>query len=413
MSFSNDSFNLLSLSLPLPLCRCFLQLWSLFHHHSTLDTNILLACLPVDLQSIVHNGTFNDQKKVSTPLVILYRNILHINPAVESVVSVYTKSMFTTHDLVEWMVRNIHGLIAQRTPESELTVHRPSAIGTSVVIYHSKYPGEPDEQSNMKTRELRDSLIPIAKIHWNIFFSIASFHAFKDTLLHEYKLSVERESSLSTVMMVPVVVYDSLGIPFLMNSSYSLDNMNHFIEQFKAGDVESSLRVNSASRTKQIISRVNRYSHVKYITHENIHQAMTFQRKPIVLTLFRWIDDTKLIDLLQSLSQLAKSLSSASTASHVIVSTLNVDQFTRVPFELRFQCTKPVHLLLVEKDDRFLWKDIIRFKGDLKQGVDSLVAFTRDQVKRFSLKITRGEVLINANVSRKQLDTQRKMKSEL
>lgn len=380
------------------------QLWSLFYHHSTVDTNILLASLPDDLQSIIQNDTFNHQETISIPMVILYRNKSNINLNYENIISLFTKSMFSTHDLLEWIVRNIHGLIAQRTPESELTLHRPNFIGTSVVIYHTNHT---DSQNN-----LRNLLIPIAKFHWNIFFSLASFHLFKETLLHEYKLTVHEQSSLSSSSsssMIMIIVYDSLGIPFAMNASYSLDNINHFIDQFKSGDIESSLSVSETFATKNIISRVNKYSYVKYITCINIHRMITFQKIPILLIIYRSTDD---IESQVSFTQLAKSLSSSSSStSNVIVSVLNVDHFNRLPIELRFHSAKPVYLLIIEKEDRFMWKQIIRFKGDLKQGVDSLVAFTRDQVKRKPK--TTDRVKTNISFTSKQQETLSMMKSEL
>lgn len=351
---------------------------------------------------------------MAIPFVIVYRNKLHINVTMESVVSIYKKSMLMTHDLLEWIVRNAFGLISPRTPESEVTIHRASVIGTSLALYHSNDGAQSDQL-------YRRVLSPLAKIHWDVFFTIASSDTLKHTLWRENELTVNMDTPI-------IIVYDSLGIPFVMNQSYTLDTINQFIQHFKAAAVVSSLRCTSettaaaAEYTKNIISQVNEYSpHVKYITETNIHSLVTFEKKPVLLTLYRITDDGKFIDLLTSLDSVRQSLvnrssSSSSLSSLKVVSALlNVQcDFNSLPIELRYKCNTPVHVLIVEKGHRHLWKDVTRYKGHLSQGIDSLVDFVVEQVKRVSVKAVseRAKSRDKVNLSHvKYIDS--RMKSEL
>ena len=294
--------------------------------------------------------------------------------------------MFNTHEVHEWIFKNAHGIIAIKTPDVETTALKPSKVGNAIYIC---YPFD-FENNHEFSHKWRNHLLPFASIHWDIFFAISQEN------LHNEKctLTLNCSSSETQGYIYPqVYLVDSIGIKYKMTSSSSLKDdfstqLEEFIEKFKSGQINHSL---SYERPKSnLILLHEKFPSVGHITGKNLHTAITFETKPVFLSLYNssHSDNSFILELLKNLTQVAKSLE----RRNVAVTTMDTET-NALPSELQLKCLSPIHMVIVEKPERKQWKEMIRFKDGEKNGPDSLVSFVQNVLNARKVDVNRKATL--------------------
>lgn len=365
------------------LLLLFLQFAFFIYDYSTVDSRIFLASLPPNLQKV-------SKKVIAThlavPFIAIYRSEKKINIEKESIISIYKKQMFNTHDIDEWLVKNQFGQVSIYLPHQLSNCHRPSKIGPSIIAYHKSFDYLNNEISFI--HKWRNELLPFANKYWQFFFSISNDSIFKKLYLKSNEISLLNINDSSPV----IFAFDSLGITYIMEKPFC--QLNQFIEQLKEGHVLPFIQSNTKEQLLQqnierFSSLYNRYL-VTQITGKNIHTKISYESKPILLAIYNYndtINGNQLSHLPSLLSNLSHISFNIKSDYNLITAAFDSSYISPLPIELKIKFDEKVFLLILSKPGNNLRKIIIRYKGKLNGALDDLKNFVIEQLTNLKKNI--------------------------
>lgn len=321
----------------------------------------------------------------------MYRDEKFINSSFESVIYIFKKLMFNSHELHQWIVTNAHGLVAIRTPEIDSTALRPGKVGDALSLcYPFDFKNEPEF-----SHKWRNQLLPLAITHSDIFFAICHSDLYQSEKCNPSKFNFSCSRNQLTDETWPLVyLTDSIGLEYRMdqlgeNVSHELSEL---IDKFKSGQMKHILPFQEPRAGIDFLHE--KFPLVRQVTNKNVKRAISLEPRPILLSIYNSTNSTGPVmrSLFQNLTQVAHSLDKLNYS--LVVAAM--DSETNVmPMELQFKLSSAIYLTILEREERNGWKEISRFRGQAKNGADSLVSFVLGALNSKKVDVNGKETLEN------------------